>query len=235
VFERDLHLKETNADNEWHPKHIDVIAGLYICALVSTWVTSGKLFSVWGITASAGVFVYPLTCVFGDILTEIYGFNRTRRLIWIGFVGGLLYLIFTQIAIALPPAPAYKLQDAYAAINGSAPRIVIASYIAYVLCEFTNSFIMSKMKVWSKGSNFPLRAAASTVGAQLVDSVVFFSIAFIGVFPISVVVSTILSGWILKSVYEFVALPFTAFFVHWLKQLEGVEHFDRYKLKMLKF
>jgi len=235
MFERDLQLRETDVDGSWHPQYIDVVAGLYICALISTWVTSSKLFSVGPITASAANFVYPLTCVFGDILTEIYGFNRTRRLIWTGFACGILYLFFTQLAVALPPAANYHLQDAYAAVNGSQPRIVIASYIAYVICEFTNSSIMSKMKVWSNADNFPLRAVVSTVGAQLVDSLFFFSVAFFGVVPLSVLISLILSGWVFKSVYEFVALPFTTVAVTWLKKREGVEHFDRHRLKIFRF
>ncbi len=235
MFERDLSLQETSADNTWHPKYIDVIAGLYICALISTWVTGSKLFSVGFVTASAANFVYPLTCVFGDILTEIYGFNRTRRLIWTGFACGLLYLFFTQLAIALPPAPSYKLQDAFAAVNGSQVRIVIASYIAYVVCEFTNSAIMAKMKVWSNAHNFPLRAAVSTIGAQFVDSVLFFTVAFAGLVPFDVLLSLIFSGWIFKSVYEFVMLPVTTLAVNKLKKLEGIEHFDRHKLQMFRF
>jgi uncharacterized integral membrane protein (TIGR00697 family) len=172
---------------------------------------------------------------FGDVLTEIYGFNRTRRLIWTGFGCGLLFLVFVQIAIVLPPAPTYKLQDAFASVNGSLPRIVIASYFAYICCEFTNSSIMSKMKVWSNADNFPLRAVVSTIGAQLVDSIVFFVIAFVGTIPAQVVLSLVFGTWIAKSLYEFAVLPFTTVFVRWLKEREGIEHFDRHKLKIFEF
>lgn len=232
---KDKNMRITNADSEWHPKHIDVVAGLYICALVTTWVTAGKLFQVGPITASAGNLIYPLTCVFGDVLTEVYGFNRTRRLIWTGFVCGLIFLGLTQLAVALPPAPSYGMQEAYAAINGAVPRIIVASYIAYVCCEFVNSLIMSKMKLWSGGRNFPLRAVLSTIGAQFVDSVIFFTIAFWGTVPFTVFLSIVLSGWLFKSLYEFVALPITTVGVRWLKSLEGIEHFDRYKLHIFRF
>jgi len=235
MFSRDTSLKIATADQQWHPKHIDIVACLFICANIATWVTAGKLWMLGPFTFSAATLVYPLTCVFGDVLTEIYGFDRTRRLIWTGFGCGLLFLFFVQIAIALPPAPDYKLQDAFAAVNGSLPRIVIASYIAYICCEFTNSSIMSKMKVWSNANNFPLRAVVSTIGAQLVDSIVFFTIAFAGTIPTKIVLSLILGTWIFKSFYEFAVLPFTTIAVHWLKRLEGIEHFDHHKLEIFKF
>jgi len=235
MFERNLDLKETAADHEWHPKYIDVIACLFICATIATWVTAGKLWAVGPFTFSAATLVYPLTCIFGDVLTEIYGFNRTRRIIWTGLGCGLLFLLLVQIAIILPPAPDYKMQDAFAVVNGSLPRIVIASYIAYIFCEFTNSSIMSKMKVWSNAKNFPLRAVVSTIGAQLVDSAVFFIIAFAGTIPTGVIISLIFGTWIFKSLYEFAALPFTTVAVQWIKRLEGIEHFDRHKLKIFKF
>ncbi|MDD5586444.1 MAG: queuosine precursor transporter [Alphaproteobacteria bacterium] len=235
MFDRDMKLKETSADNQWHPRHIDVIACFYVFALFITWVTAGKLFVLAGITLSASVFVYPLNAVFGDILTEIYGFNRTRRLMWTGLFCGFMYIFFTQLAIHLPPSPDYKLQEAFAVINDSLPRIVIASYIAYVFCELTNSWVMSKMKVKQQAHNFPLRAVASTAAAQFVDSLVFFGIAFAGVMPVPVLVSVIISSWIAKTIYEFLALPLTTFIVKKLKAFEGIEHFDRYKLKMLKF
>jgi len=235
MFSKDIELEVTTADNQWHPKYIDIVACLYICALIGTWVTASKLWHLGPLTFSAAVLVYPLNAIFGDVLTEIYGFNRTRRLIWTGLGCGLLFLLFVQIAIALPPAPSYTLQDAYAAVNGNLPRMVIASYVDYVACEFTNSAIMSKMKVWSKARNFPLRAVASTVGAQFVDSILFVGIAFTGVVPTGVLLTIMFGTWIFKSLYEFAALPFTTVFVHWLKSLEGIEHFDRYKLRMFRF
>ncbi|NDE90491.1 MAG: VUT family protein [Alphaproteobacteria bacterium] len=235
MFKRDIHLKETGTDHEWHPRYIDIVACLYICTNMITWVIADKLWVIGPFTFSAATLVYPLTCVFGDILTEIYGFNRTRRLIWAGFGCGLLFLFFVQIAIMLPPSPDYKLQEAFSAANSGLPRIIIASYIAYVFCEFTNSYIMSKMKLWSRGDNFPLRALVSTLGAQLVDSSVFFVVAFAGNIPTHTIIMLILGTWIAKSLYEAILLPLTTISVKWLKTREGVEHFDRYRLTILKF
>jgi uncharacterized integral membrane protein (TIGR00697 family) len=115
------------------------------------------------------------------------------------------------------------------------PRIIVASYIAYICCEFTNSTIIAKMKVWSKGDNFPLRAAASTIVAQLVDSAIFFTAAFAGTVPDGVLLSLVLSTWGAKSLYEILALPFTTWAVTWLKKREGVEHFDRQRLEIFRF
>jgi queuosine precursor transporter len=235
MFERDLTLKETRADHEWCPKYFDVVACLYICALFLTWVLASKMFVVGGLILNAGILAYPLTGVFGDSLTEIYGFSRTRRLIWMGFICGLIFLFFTQIAVALPTPLDFRLQEAFAAVHGQLPRIVIASYTAYLCCEFTNSFIMSRMKVWSKANNFPLRALVSTAVAQLVDSVVFFIGAFAGTMPNSVVFQLIVSGWIIKTIYEFILLPVTTVAVKKIKFLEGIEHFDCGELSVLKF
>lgn len=138
-------LRVTEADTEWHPKHIDIIASFYICALILTWVCASKMFHIGFLIFNASLLVYPLNHIFGDVLTEIYGFNRTRRLIWMGFICGLLFVFFTQLAIALPPPLSYKNQEAFALINGALPRIVVASYLAYLCCEFTNSFIFQAL------------------------------------------------------------------------------------------
>ncbi len=235
MFERDLSLRETSADNEWVPKHIDIVACLYICMLILTSVLVPKLFTFGPFIFSAAILAYPMNTIFGDILTEIYGFNRTRRLIWIGLICEILLVLMTQIAIWLPPPPNFPLQDAYAAVFANMPRIVAASFAAYVCCEFTNSFIMSRMKLWSQGRNLPLRAIASTIGAQVVDSVIFFTAAFAGVVDARVLVTMISSAILFKVLYEVLFLPFTMAVVRKLKRLEGVEHFDRYPLHVLKF
>jgi uncharacterized integral membrane protein (TIGR00697 family) len=198
-------------------------------------VTAGKLFTFEGMVLSASILVYPLNSIFGDVLTEVYGFNRTRRLIWMGLISGLLFLVATQIAIILPPAESYTAQEAFATINGIIPRIVLASYIAYLGCEFTNSAIMSKMKIWQKARNFSYRAMVSTAAAQLVDSSLFFLIGFWDAMPHDLLLMTIISSWLLKTGYELLALPFTSVLTRGLKHLEGIEHFDRYTLHFFKF
>jgi hypothetical protein len=235
MLHRDINLKETGADHEWQPKYIDTLACLYICALILTWVCASKMFHIGPLIFNATLFIYPLNHIFGDILTEIYGFNRTRRLIWMGFVCGIVFVFFTQLSIALPPAPDYTGQGAFAAVNGALPRIVFASYLAYLCCEFTNSFIISHMKRVQAAENFPLRAVASTAGAQFVDSIIFFGVAFAGTMPAHDLLLVMFDGWIAKVLYEFVLLPVTTVAVRKLKSLEGIEHFDRYRLRVFKF
>lgn len=235
MFTRDKNLKETNRDAEWHPRYIDVVACLFICVLMLTPILGSKMFELGPMKFSAAIIVFPFACIFGDILTEVYGFNRTRRIIWMGLICDILLVLFTTIAIHLPPAPEYLGQEAYASVLGSVPRITFASIVAYILNEFTNSMIMSKMKIWSKGDNFPLRAVASTAAAQLVDSVIFFGVAFGGTLPLGVIVNLVLSGWAVKVLYEIVVLPVTTVFVRKLKKAEGIEHFDRQPVPVLKF
>jgi len=235
MFERDLSLKEASSDVEWTPRHIDVIAALYVATLLLTSILIPKLFALGPFVFAGGILVYPLNTIFGDVLTEVYGFNRTRRLIWIGLICEILLVLTTQMAIHLPPASGFKLQEAYSAIFSAMPRIVSSSFLAYVCCEFTNSYIMSRMKLWSMANNFPLRAVASTVGAQTVDSVVFFVAAFAGVVSSQILVSMIVSGIVFKSLYEILCLPVTMMIVRKLKAIEGIEHFDRSRLLVWRF
>ncbi len=238
MLHRDLtppSLRETGADHEWHPHYIDVIACLYVCMLFLTWVLAPKIFHIGFLIFSASLLVYPLNHMFGDILTEIYGFNRTRRLVWMGFIAGLLFVGFTQLAIALPPPDSYTNQAAFVTIFGGLPRIIVASYIAYLCCEFTNSWIISRLKIIQKAKGFPLRAVASTAGAQAVDSLLFFTLAFAGTIPLGDLALMIFDGWLFKVLYEIVLLPVTTAVVRWIKIREGIEHFDRYKLRVFKF
>lgn len=230
MLSKDLDLRITNSDSEWKPRYIEVVSMLFVTALLITSVIAPKIISIGFLTISAATLVYPLTCVFGDALTEVYGFNRTRRIVWIGFLCMAILVFFTWLAIVLPADASYLNQNAFQTVLGSLPRITIASFSAYIFCELINSFIMAKMKIWSNGKNFPLRAMVSTVVAQAADSLIFFSAAFWGALPFPVIVKLIATTWIVKSFYEFFVLPFTIWFVYFLKQQEGIEHFDRQKL-----
>ena len=193
------------------------------------------MFHIGFLLFNGSLLAYPLNHIFGDILTEIYGFNRTRRLIWMGLICGLLFLAITQIAIILPPPVGYTGQTAFAMVNGVLPRIVIASYLAYLCCEFTNSYIISRLKIFQNAQKFPLRAIASTVGGQFVDSLIFFTVAFLGTMPTGDFLLMMIDGWIAKVLYEIVMLPVTTLVVRKIKSLEGIEHFDRYKLRVFRF
>jgi uncharacterized integral membrane protein (TIGR00697 family) len=235
MFLRDLGLRITNKDAEWQPRYIEITAMLFITALLLNSILAPKIISIGFLTISAATLVYPLACIFGDALTEVYGFNRTRRIIWAGFICLCIMTFFTWLAIILPADGSYIHQDAFSTVLGSMPRMVASAFTAYVFCELINSFIMSKMKIWSGGKHFPLRAIVSTIAAQAADSIIFFTMAFWGVLSGAIILKLVLTTWIVKSLYEFFALPFTIWFVHFLKAREGVEHFDNQELHVLKF
>ncbi|MCK4763407.1 MAG: queuosine precursor transporter [Candidatus Aminicenantes bacterium] len=186
-----------------------------------------KIFKIWSFSFTAGILIFPISYIFGDILTEVYGFNRARRVIYMGLLANLFMAGILWIAIQLPPAPAWNLQKEFAAIHSLVPRIVIASAIAYVLGELTNSFIMSRMKLKTEGKFLWMRTVTSTLGGQFIDSAIFALIGFYGVFPFKLLVSLTLSAWLFKSIYEAAATPLTYLVVGKLKKLEQVEHFDK--------
>ena len=235
MLRRDLNLRVTNQDGEWQPRYIEVAAMLFVTCLILTSIVASKIVHIGFLTLSAATFIYPLTCVFGDVMTEVYGFNRTRRIILIGLVCMLMTVFFTWLTVMLPPDASFTNQAAFAIVLGAVPRITIASFIAYFFCEIVNSYVMSRMKIWSNGKLFSLRAVASTVAAQAVDSTIFFTAAFSGVLPGAIVLKLIVTTWLAKSFYECLALPFTIWFVRKLKTLEGIEHFDNQKLYIMRF
>lgn len=228
------HLRVTGSDGQWQPKHMDIVAGLFVATYLIANILAPKLFVLGPVTLGAGILTFPLCCLFGDVLTEVYGFNRTRRVIWLGFFCNLLLSVMSAIALRLPPAPDWHGQEAFVQTFAHVPRIFIASFAAYLISEFINSFIMSRMKLKTGSRGFAWRAIASTSLAQIVDTITFLTIAFLGLIPFATLVHIIISYWVAKVVYEIVMIPATTVFVRWLKRLEGVEHFDRQKLTVFE-
>lgn len=234
--DRETNLKVTESAAEWTPKYLDVIAVAFVTTLLVSNLAAQKLFQLGPAVFTAGILVFPISYIFGDVLTEVYGFNRSRRIIYASGIANLLMAFTLWIAIKLPPAIGWNLQNEFAAVHSLVPRIVIASILAYLAGEFTNSFIMSRMKVMTKGARLWQRAISSTTVGQFVDTVLFVLIAFGGVFSVSLLIAAILSAWIFKVVYEVLATPLTYIIVGKLKRLEGIEHFDRKeRLTLLQF
>lgn len=194
--------------------------------LVLSNILAVKVIAIGGLTLPAGIVVFPLTYILGDVFTEVYGFRRTRRVIWGGFFLLMTATLLAWIATLLPPAPFWGDQEAFVRFFGFVPRIALASMIAYFVGEYVNSVIMSVMKVRMGGRRFGVRAVVSTLCGEGIDSILFNSIAFIGVFAIEDVVRIVISGWILKTVYELLALPVTYRVTAWLKRVEGVDVYD---------
>ena len=177
----------------------------------------------------AGILFFPLSYVLGDILTEVYGYARARRCIWVGTVALVFMALMSTVVVALPPAPQWGGQDAYELVFGQIPRIVFASLAAFWAGEFVNSYVMAKMKLWTEGRYLWTRTIGSTVVGQGVDSLIFYPAAFLGAagWSTQLVLTLMVTQWVLKVSWEVLLTPVTYAIVGFLKRKEGVDVFDR--------
>ncbi len=174
----------------------------------------------------AGIMFFPISYVIGDVLTEVYGYANARRCVWAGFAALLFMAVMSYVVVALPPASGWGGQAAYESVFGSTWRIVAASVIAFWAGEFVNSFVLAKMKILTAGKKLWTRTIGSTFFGQAVDSVIFYPIAFLGIWSTQQVITVMITNWLLKVVWEAVLTPVTYGVVGWLKRREGVEVFD---------
>jgi queuosine precursor transporter len=174
----------------------------------------------------AGILFFPLGYVIGDVLTEVYGYARARRVIWAGFVGLIFMAFMSWVVVALPPASGWDGQAAYEAVFGQVWRIVAASIAAFWVGEFVNSYVMARMKIWTAGKHLWTRTIGSTVVGQGVDSLIFYPLAFWGVWTNEQVITVMITNWLLKVGWEAALTPVTYLVVGWLKNKEGVDIFD---------
>ena len=177
----------------------------------------------------AGILFFPVSYVIGDVLTEVYGYARARRVIWAGTAAVVFMAAMSWVVVALPPAPSWGNQAAYATIFGQVPRIVLASVCAFWAGEFVNSYVMARMKLWSGGRHLWMRTIGSTVLGEGVDSLIFYPLAFLGAagFTPQLVIKVMLTQWVLKVAWEVILTPVTYVVVDALKRAEGVDVFDR--------
>lgn len=203
------------------------ISGLFTATLLIANTLDTKIFDAFGLSLPAGIILFPLAYVFGDVLTEVYGYSAARRVIWTGFAGLLLMLLSYEVARILPPAAFWPNNDEFGVIFGHVPRIVLASITAYFCGEFVNSYIVAKMKVIQNGDGMWKRFLTSTFAGQFVDTGVFVAIAFAGTMPLEALISVFVSAWLVKVGWELIALPITLKVVKWIKRAEGLDHFDR--------
>lgn len=208
-------------------KYFTFLAVLFVTVLLISNIVSTKITDLGWLVFDAGTLLFPLVYILGDIFTEVYGFRKSRSVIWMGFFATFLMAGVFIIVGELPPASDWGNQAAYDAILGLTPRIVLASLIAYLCGEFVNAVIMAKMKVWSQGRHLWMRTISSTIAAQLVDTTLFVFIAFAGVLPLPLLVSIIISNYVFKTAVEAAFTPLTYRAVAFLKKREGADHFDR--------
>lgn len=174
----------------------------------------------------AGILFFPLGYVIGDVLTEVYGYARARRVIWAGFAGLIFMAFMSWVVVSLPPAEGWEGQAAYESVFGQVPRIVLASIVAFWAGEFVNSYVMARMKIWTQGKHLWTRTIGSTLVGQGVDSLIFYPLAFWGVWENEAVITVMVTNWGLKVLWEVVLTPVTYAVVGWLKRKEGVDLFD---------
>lgn len=210
-----------------------VMAAFVAIILLSNVIGAGKVAQIWlpGIgywPFGAGILFFPLSYVIGDVLTEIYGFARARRVIWAGTVAVLFMAFMSAVVVALPPAPDWTNQAAYEVIFGQVPRIVLASVCAFWAGEFVNSYVLARMKLWTAGKQLWTRTIGSTVAGQAVDSMIFYPLAFLGAegWTNDLVIKVLVTQWVLKVSWEILLTPITYLVVNFLKAREGVDVFD---------
>ena len=220
------------AEQRWLP----VIAAVFVTSLVISNIIAVKLISVGPFYLPAAILIFPVSYIFGDILTEVYGYAQARRVIWIGFGCNLMAVFIFWLSIELPAAPFWRTgafesaaasQQAYEAIFGSTPRILAASFLAYLVGEFLNSFVLAKMKITTRGRHLWMRTIGSTIIGQLADSGVFIFLAFYGTVPPDALAKMAGAQWLMKSAYEALATPLTYLAVAFLKRAEREDFYDR--------
>lgn len=209
----------------------DITLGLFVAVLIISNIVSTKITMVGPFTFDGGTLLFPIVYIFGDVVTEVYGFKGSRRIIWTGFCSLALMSFVIWLIGVIPAASGWTLQKEYQDILMLAPRIAIASMIAYWLGEFSNSYILSKMKTWTQGRYLWTRTIGSTVVGELIDSMVFCLIAFTGVLPTQLLITVIVSNYIFKVAYEIIATPVTYAVVRFYKKVENEDVYDKeYKI-----
>ncbi|OPY70476.1 MAG: Inner membrane protein YhhQ [Syntrophorhabdaceae bacterium PtaU1.Bin034] len=204
-----------------------LVVAIFTTCLITSNIIAVKLVRVFGLVMPAGVIIFPLSYIFGDVLTEVYGYRQARRVIWLAFFCNLLTVVAIWAAQMLPSAPFWDAQASYERILGYTPRLLAASFLAYLVGEFTNSFVLAKMKIATKGRWLWTRTVGSTLVGQALDSGVFVALAFYGSIPGNVLLSAMVTQWLTKSAYEAVVTPFTYLAVNFLKKREGIDVYDR--------
>lgn len=210
-----------------HFKYYDIITGLFVSVLIISNIASAKVARIGIFNFDGGTILFPISYIFGDILTEVYGYTKSRRIIWTGFFCLILMALTLAAVQYLPAAKDWTNQQAYETILGFMPRLVIASITAYWLGEFTNSFVLAKMKIWTGGKHLWARTIGSTIFGEGVDSLVFGLIAFYGTMPFFAVANLMGTIYVFKVLFEAFATPLTYKIVSFLKREESTDVYDK--------
>jgi uncharacterized integral membrane protein (TIGR00697 family) len=207
-------------------RYFTLVTALFVAVLMISNVASSKWVSMGPFTFDGGTILFPVSYIFGDILTEVYGYRKSRQVIWTGFACALLMSLVFAIVGFLPSAPGWENQDAYGKILGTTPRIVAGSLVAYFAGEFSNSYILARMKIFTRGRWLFTRTIGSTVVGEGIDTLLFVLVAFAGTLPASTLFDGLVSNYVFKVGFEVVATPLTYAIVNFLKRKEKADVFD---------
>ena len=209
-------------------RYYDLVMAAFVSVLLcANLIGASKVATLFGYTFGAGVLFFPISYVFGDVLTEVYGYARARKVVWAGFGALLFASVMTAIVLAFPPAPDWPHQAAFETVFSGTPRIALASLVAYFAGELTNSFVLAKMKVWTEGRYLFARTIGSTIAGEAVDSLIFYPLAFLGLWTTQQVMAVMVANYLIKVGWEAVMTPFTYRIVAFLKRAEGEDYYDR--------
>ena len=209
-------------------KYYDFIMAAFVTILLcSNIIGAEKVVSVWGFSFGAGILFFPISYFFNDILTEVYGYARSRKVVWAGFAALGFASFMSWVVVTLPPAKGWVHQDAYLVVFGQTTRIVFASLLAFFSGEFVNSYVLAKMKIYTTGKFLWMRTIGSTIAGEAADSIIFYPIAFYGFWPTDLVIQVMITNYVLKVTWEIVATPLTYKVVGFLKRKENEDYYDR--------
>lgn len=217
-------------ENIQESKLLPIFTGIFVGVLVLVPSMSSKFISIGSLNIAGSTLIFPITFIFNDMLTEVYGYSRSRKIIWTGMAMQVFAALFYWLIDIWQPASFWSNQEAYHSILGQAPRIVLASLVAYFFGEFANSYILSKLKYQQNGETGTkqgIRYVLSTIVGEGLDSFLFMGVAFGGIMDNSVMLTTIFTIWGVKVLYEILALPFSISFSNWVKKMEGMDIIDK--------
>ena len=190
-------------------------------------VTAGKIVQLWVFPVSVTVIYFPITYIFSDILTEVYGYARARAVLWTVLVCSVTAGLIYQLAVFLPPAIGFDANEAYTRVLGSVPRILFGGWIAVFAGDILNNYVLAKLKLFFNGKHLWIRTISSTIVGQFVNTLLFYIIALYGILPTDLLVQSILSGWLIKVVVEIAFTPLTYLVIGKLKKLENEDFYDK--------
>ncbi len=218
-------MQKISMETHYSPYFV-IITAIFVTCLITANITAVKLIDLFGFVLPAGIIIFPLSYITGDVLTEVYGYSRARKVIWLGFFCNFIAVVAIWIGQILPAASFWDGQEAYTRILGFTPRIRASSFLAYLVGEFTNSFVLAKLKISTRGRWLWLRTISSTLVGQGLDSLIFITLAFVGTISPSALLLAIVTQWLAKSIYEAAATPLTYAVVNFLKRKEKMDYYD---------